>query len=81
MAVTNEGGWGASNDNEDLGEGDHKTGSGSLEQFIEQVKCVLWVEVSQAITLSDEPLQVLARVVVHPPCHGCRQWWWLHPDR
>jgi hypothetical protein len=67
-AIINGGGaWSASGDSEELGEGDHRTGPGSLEQFIEQVKRVLWGEVSRGVTLSDEPLQLLARAVVHPP--------------
>jgi hypothetical protein len=81
-AVANGGGgWGASDDREELIEGDHMFEPISREQFIEQVKCVLQDEVSRAVTLSDEQLQLLDGGVVHPPNHGrCRWWWWLHPD-
>jgi hypothetical protein len=48
----------ASDDSEELVEGDHRTKPGSLEQFVEQVKCVHRGEVSRAARHSDEPLQL-----------------------
>jgi hypothetical protein len=66
-AVANGGGgWGASDDGEELVEGDHMSRSISGEQFVEQVQCVFRGEVSRAVTLSVEQLQLLARGVVHP---------------